>query len=118
MFDNPDGRHRRQADGSWSAAGAAPVASQRMKNLPSPQVPAMGERPGLSTWRPPYAARGRSRWHWLLLIPLALPLFTPLYNRLQPELFGVPFFYWCQIAFVPLVMIMITLVNVATRKRD
>ena len=32
-----------------------------------------------------------------------LPLLTPLYNRLEPRLFGLPFFYWCQLAFVPLV---------------
>lgn len=80
--------------------------------------PDSGERPVLSTWRPPYASRGRSRLNWLLLIPVALPLCTPLYNRLRPEFFGVPFFYWCQIAFVPFVAIMLTVVNLATRKRD
>lgn len=112
MFDLPDGRHRRHADGGESALGGSfPV-------LPLPQAPVPSERPEVRSWRPPYASRGRSRWHWLLLVPAALPLFTPFYNRLEPRLFGMPFFYWCQLAFVPLCMIMITLVNLATRKRD
>jgi len=62
--------------------------------------------------------RGRSRWHWLLLIAVAGPLCVPLYNRIQPTLFGVPFFYWCQIAFIPAVMIIIAVVHLAARRRD
>ncbi|ASR38739.1 hypothetical protein BAY61_31270 [Prauserella marina] len=34
-------------------------------------------------------------WNLLLLVPLWI-LFTPLYNRHDPELFGMPFFYWFQ----------------------
>ena len=40
-----------------------------------------------------------SAWNLLLLIPLAM-LITSLYNRATPELFGIPFFYWSQLAFV------------------
>jgi hypothetical protein len=112
MPELPDGRHRRAADTQPASA------TYPMRYLPGPRPPVQGERPGISTWRPPYASRGRSRWHWLLLVPIAVPLTTPLYDRLRPELFGVPFFYWCQIAFIPLTMAVITLVNVATRKRD
>ena len=36
------------------------------------------------------------RWHWLLLIPCLLMLTIPLYNRIEPRLFGFPFFYWYQ----------------------
>ena len=32
----------------------------------------------------------------LILIPAIINLTTPLYNRIEPELFGIPFFYWFQ----------------------
>ncbi len=32
----------------------------------------------------------------LILIPSAVNLSVPLYNRDSPELFGMPFFYWFQ----------------------
>jgi Protein of unknown function (DUF3311) len=59
----------------------------------------------------------RTGWHWLLLLPIVLPLITPLYNRLDPRLFGLPFFYWCQLAFVFLDVGVITLVYQLTRRR-
>jgi Protein of unknown function (DUF3311) len=60
---------------------------------------------------------GRSAWHWLLMIPLLLPLLTPVYNRLEPQLFGVPFFYWCQLAFVGVDILVIALVYQVTKRR-
>jgi Protein of unknown function (DUF3311) len=62
--------------------------------------------------RPP----DRSRWHWLLWLPVVLPLVTPLYNRADPKLFGLPFFYWSQLAFVGLEIIVITVVYQATKR--
>ncbi|HJU14635.1 MAG TPA: DUF3311 domain-containing protein [Candidatus Nitrosotalea sp.] len=32
----------------------------------------------------------------LVLIPIAIDLGVPIYNREAPELFGMPFFYWFQ----------------------
>ncbi len=32
----------------------------------------------------------------LVLVPVAVDLCVPLYNRDPPELFGLPFFYWFQ----------------------
>ncbi len=49
---------------------------------------------------PPAERTDRSPWNWLLLVPLAAVLIPPFYNRLTPELFGVPFFYWYQLAAV------------------
>jgi Protein of unknown function (DUF3311) len=57
---------------------------------------------------------GRSRWHWLLAVPAVVPLLTPLFNRTEPALAGIPFFYWCQLAFVGLVVGVVTLVYQAT----
>ena len=41
----------------------------------------------------------RTPLNWLLL-PVLATLFPVLYNRRSPELFGVPFFYWYQLAAV------------------
>jgi len=38
---------------------------------------------------------------WLLLLPFIGWLWVPFYNQLAPELFGFPFFYWYQPAWVP-----------------
>lgn len=40
-----------------------------------------------------------SPWNLLLLVPLFL-LITPIFNRTGPELIGMPFFYWFQLAGV------------------
>ncbi len=41
-----------------------------------------------------------SPWNWLLVLPLVATLIPPFYNRLQPDLFGIPFFYWYQLAAI------------------
>jgi Protein of unknown function (DUF3311) len=52
----------------------------------------------------------------LLLAPCVLALLTPLYNSISPELFGLPFFYWVQLAMIPLsVLFMIAADRVSRR---
>jgi len=41
-----------------------------------------------------------SPWNWLLVIPLFATLIPPLFNRTSPDLFGIPFFYWYQLAAI------------------
>ena len=53
----------------------------------------------------PIARTDRNPWHWLLLIPIILPLLTFLYNRETPMLFGFPFFFWFQMLFAPLAVV-------------
>jgi Protein of unknown function (DUF3311) len=60
----------------------------------------------------------RRRWYLLLWLPLVLPLLVPLYDRVQPTLFGFPFYYWSQLAFVFLAMLTMTVVRLATRRRQ
>ena len=36
-----------------------------------------------------------------LAAPSVLALASPLYNRVDPQIFGVPFFYWFQLVLVP-----------------
>ena len=41
-----------------------------------------------------------TRWNWLLLLPAIGLLFPAVYARDTPALFGFPFFYWYQFAWV------------------
>jgi len=41
--------------------------------------------------------------HWLrilFILPFIAMLWVPSYNRLTPELFGFPFYYWYQLLWV------------------
>jgi hypothetical protein len=44
--------------------------------------------------------RGSKWWLLLLLLPYIGLLYPPLYARLQPELWGFPFFIWYQFLWV------------------
>ncbi|WP_066937375.1 DUF3311 domain-containing protein [Microtetraspora fusca] len=57
----------------------------------------------------------RSPWNWLLLIPIAIPLIPALYNADEPRLFGIPMFYWLQLAFIVLGVTTTTVVYRMTR---
>jgi uncharacterized protein DUF3311 len=59
-----------------------------------------------------------SPWNWLLLIPIVLPLLTPIYNRDAPRLWGFPAFYWIQMLFIFVGVATTTVVYRMTRKRS
>ena len=46
------------------------------------------------------AKTGSGWWKLLLLLPYAGLCFPQIYSRSRPELFGFPFFYWYQLAWV------------------
>jgi hypothetical protein len=47
--------------------------------------------------------RRRSRgWYALLVLPFAGLIYPPLYAHHSPTLFGFPFFYWYQFAWIVL----------------
>jgi hypothetical protein len=50
--------------------------------------------------QPSSGRRGRYLVRLLLLIPFAALIWVPSYNRIEPELVGVPFFYWYQLAWI------------------
>jgi hypothetical protein len=58
-----------------------------------------------------------TRWTWLLLIPLVGTLIPPIYNTNDPELFGVPFFYWYQMVWIP-VSVLVTVLVYRAMKRE
>jgi hypothetical protein len=59
-----------------------------------------------------------SRWWYALLAlpPLGL-LYPPLYATRDPELAGIPFFYWYQFAWVIGAVVITAIVYLATRRR-
>lgn len=42
----------------------------------------------------------RVLWYSALLAVIAVALWVPLYNRIEPTLAGIPFFYWFQLALI------------------
>jgi hypothetical protein len=60
----------------------------------------------------------RSRWNWLLLVPILLPLITVIYNRENPHLLGWPFFFWFQLLFTLLAAGVSAIVFVMTKRRS
>ncbi len=74
----------------------------------------------MSTSTPPPAGREGLRfraWNLLLLVPF-LMLVTPWFNTKEPQLFGMPFFYWIQFAWVFVGVAAVAIVYVATRNED
>jgi len=46
--------------------------------------------------------KGPRPLYFLLLIPYAAMMWVPSYNRIEPELGGIPFFYWYQMLWIVL----------------
>jgi hypothetical protein len=51
----------------------------------------------MSVQRP---SRGSRLWYLLFLVQFAVALYPPLYNKVDPTVWGVPFFYWFQLTWV------------------
>jgi hypothetical protein len=83
-------RFAREDTGARSASGSAPV-------------PHREQRTGL---------------YWLFLIPAAATLLPWIFNSRSPELIGIPFFYWYQLLWVPLTVMLTVWVYRATRRRS
>lgn len=58
----------------------------------------------------------RSPWHWLLLIPIIVPLIVPIYDSIDPKFGGWPMFYWLQLVFIALGVGTTLVVYWATRR--
>lgn len=59
--------------------------------------------------------RASRKWLLFLLLPFIALLWSPSYARMSPELWGVPFFYWYQLAWIPLSAVITTFVYWKTR---
>ena len=59
-----------------------------------------------------------SPWLWLLLIPYPALLWVPFYNGTAPAILGFPFFYWYQLAWVPVTSLLLWLLYGRVRGSD
>jgi len=55
--------------------------------------------------------RASARLYYLLLLLPFAALWVPFYNRLDPTLAGIPFFYWVQMAWIALTVLVIYIVH-------
>lgn len=84
---------------------------------PTPVPPDPAVDPSDQSENRPSHQDGRSRWHWLLLVPVVVPLLVFVYNDRTPYLFGFPRYYWMQLAFVLLGVVTTALVYKMTKRR-
>jgi hypothetical protein len=57
---------------------------------------------------------GWSWWYLLFLVQFVAALWPPFYNKLEPTLAGIPFFYWYQLAWVVIGAVLTAIVYFAT----
>jgi hypothetical protein len=59
--------------------------------------------------------RGWSWWYLLFVIQFIAMLWPPFYNRAEPTLIGMPFFYWYQLLWVIIGAILTAIIYFAPR---
>jgi Protein of unknown function (DUF3311) len=57
-------------------------------------------------------------WYALLLLQFVLALCVPYYNKVEPTLAGMPFFYWYQLLMVLVGAVLTAVVYVATERQS
>ncbi|MGF6410163.1 DUF3311 domain-containing protein [Paraburkholderia sp. MM5482-R1] len=61
--------------------------------------------------------KASKHWLWLLLLPWIAMIWVPSYNRVEPQLFDFPFFYWYQLLWVLISAVITAFVYSKTRSR-
>jgi len=56
-------------------------------------------------------------WYILLLLPFVAMLWVGSYNSIEPTLWGFPFFYWYQLLWVALCVVLVGIVYLVARNR-
>lgn len=41
-------------------------------------------------------------WYLLLLVPFVVLSAVPFFNRIEPRVWGIPFFWWFQLSWIPI----------------
>ena len=57
---------------------------------------------------------GWSWWYLLFVIQFLVILWPPFYNKIDPTLIGIPFFYWFQLLWVLVSAVLTAIVYFAT----
>lgn len=55
-----------------------------------------------------------SWWYLLLLVQFVAVLWPPFYNKVEPSLIGIPFFYWYQLLWILIGAILTAIVYFVT----
>lgn len=77
----------------------------------------LGSEPSLREAGTGRQLRKPASWNWwylLLLIQFIAVLWPPFYNKAEPALIGIPFFYWYQLLWVIIGAILTAIVHFAT----
>jgi hypothetical protein len=61
--------------------------------------------------------KNRKGWYWLLLLPCLAAVWVPSYNRVEPTLADIPFFYWYQLLLVLITALITALVYFKAERR-
>ncbi len=72
----------------------------------------------MSTGRAEEARGSFNFWYLLLLLPFIAILWVPSYASAQPELAGIPFFYWYQFLWILVSAALTATVYFATREPE
>jgi len=56
-------------------------------------------------------------WQLLLVVPFIATLWVPFYNSLEPRIFGIPYFYTYQFAWIGISVVLTAVVYFATKSR-
>ena len=62
------------------------------------------------------ANKASKRWLWLLLLPWIAMIWVPSYNKVEPQLFEFPFFYWYQLLLILVGAALTAIVYYATER--
>jgi Protein of unknown function (DUF3311) len=63
--------------------------------------------------------RKRTVWSWwylLFVFQFVALLWPPFYNKVEPDWFGVPFFYWYQLLWVAISAVITAAIYLATER--
>ena len=81
-------------------------------------MPAAGDPvPQGGTDQPRKPRESGAGWYWLLVVPFLGTFFPWVYNARDPEFIGMPFFYWYQMLWVPISVLITVFVYRATTAR-
>jgi len=69
---------------------------------------------------PEHRARREAKkgWYALLLLQFVLALCVPVYNKVEPTLAGMPFFYWYQLLMILVGAVLTAVVYFATERQS
>ncbi len=66
----------------------------------------------------PHNQSAWSWWYLLFVIQYVFVLWPPLFNRAEPSLGGIPFFYWYQLLWVIIGAVLTAIVYFATEAKE